>query len=199
MNKDSHKELWNELRKGNEEALHTLYREFYQLLFFGGLKIYRDSELVKDCINQTFLYFWEKHAGLGAAKNVSSYIFSSFKRRLLLAKESESKYSFSEEKEASVEMFFSPSHEAFLIDTQENDALKNRLMTAVNKLSKRKRQLLKLHFYEGLSYQEIAETTGLTQRTIYNKVHEAIKTLRQELAPQYSSHQLRSLIVSVFI
>lgn len=199
MNNSSHKVLWNNLRKGNEEALHDLYREFYHSLLFEGLKIYRDPELVKDCINQTFLYFWEKHSGLGVAENVGGYIFSSFKRRLLATKQMESNYRDSEENTFLIDQLVSPSHEDLLIETQENDALKNRVMTAVEKLSKRKKELLKLHYYEGLNYEEIAEKTGLSIRTIYNKLHEAIKTLRQELAPEHPSLNIRQLVLNALV
>jgi RNA polymerase sigma-70 factor (ECF subfamily) len=190
MDNGSQKSLWNELRNGSEEALYELYKEFYPKLFLNGLKICKDPELTKDCINQVFLYFWEKHDKLGVANNVGGYIFTSFKRHLLSAKKSGAKYFHSEEKAFPSDELTSPSHEDFLIEDQENQELKKQVMTAVGKLGKRKQELLKLRFYEGLGYEEIAEKTGLSKRTIYNKIHEALKTLRQDFAPQYSLPQI---------
>lgn len=80
-NKDT--DLWNRFRQGEEQALYALYDKYYHLLLFLGLKICARSEPVKDCIQQVFLYFWEKREGLEAASNVRSYIITSFKRRLL--------------------------------------------------------------------------------------------------------------------
>lgn len=195
MNRDEHIELWNKLRQGSEEALYSLYKEFYRLLFYHGLKICKESEVIKECINQTFLYFWEKREGLSAAENVGSYIYSAFRRRLVLALQQEAKYNNLLEKTALPETLITPSHEQYLIEIQDREEMKKKVTAAVNRLSKRKQQLLKLHYYEGLSYEEIALKTGLSLRTIYNKLHEALKTLRQSLGQQYSSLPVWLLLI----
>ncbi|TWF45543.1 sigma-70-like protein [Chitinophaga polysaccharea] len=83
--------LWDRFRQGEEQALYSLYDKYYHLLFFLGLKICARSEPVKDCIQQVFLYLWEKRTGLDTVTNVRSYIITSFKRRLLLQLQQEKK------------------------------------------------------------------------------------------------------------
>src|SRR5688572_33323185 len=73
---------WSRLLEGDREALFELYSRYYHSLLFIGLKHIHDSDLVKDVIQQQFLYFWEKRTGLLPAKNVKSYIIISFLRRL---------------------------------------------------------------------------------------------------------------------
>ena len=52
------------------------------------------------------------------------------------------------------------------------------LKNAIAALPVRQRKLLQLRFYEHLAFEAIAESTSLSVRTIYNKLHEAIKKLR---------------------
>jgi RNA polymerase sigma-70 factor (ECF subfamily) len=48
----------------------------------------------------------------------------------------------------------------------------------MSSLPNRQRELIQLRYYEQLSCEEIALRTGLSLRTIYNKLHEGLKKLR---------------------
>lgn len=56
---------------------------------------------------------------------------------------------------------------------------------AINTLSPRQREVLKLQFYEGLSYAEIAERLGTTPRAVKRSVIKSYQKLRGELNPEY--------------
>lgn len=179
----THNDLWEQLRSGKDDALYFLYKDFYHRLFILGFAICREGESVKDAINQTFLYFWEKHETLGIAENVESYIISSFRRRLIAILNAQKKeieklkeWQMGEQEEV-------PSYEEYLVELQNRQELKKRMSEAISKLSKRKQELIRMHYYEGLSYEEIAAKTGLSIRTVYNKCHEAINSLRESLQP----------------
>ena len=73
---------WERLLQGDKEALYELYTKYYHTLLFIGLKQIPDADLVKDVIQQQFLYLWEKRASITDARNVRSYIIISFLRRL---------------------------------------------------------------------------------------------------------------------
>src|SRR5262245_3612569 len=75
-------QCWEQLLNGDKAALYELYTRYYHTLLFIGLKNIHDSDLVKDVIQQQFLYLWEKRHTLMDAKNVRSYIIISFLRRL---------------------------------------------------------------------------------------------------------------------
>jgi len=50
---------WAGLLTGDKDALYQLYTNYYHTLLFIGLKHTPDAGLVKDVIQQQFLYFWE--------------------------------------------------------------------------------------------------------------------------------------------
>lgn len=56
---------------------------------------------------------------------------------------------------------------------------------AINTLPPRQREVLKLQFYEGLAYAEIAERLGTTPRAVKRSVIKSYQKLRNELNPEY--------------
>ncbi|MOA34946.1 RNA polymerase sigma factor SigV [compost metagenome] len=73
------------------------------------------------------------------------------------------------------------SYEQLLIDREQDSERKQRMEAAINKLTARQKELIRLRFFEQLSYEEIAERTSISVRTIYNTIHTAINLMRQEV------------------
>jgi RNA polymerase sigma factor (sigma-70 family) len=76
-----------------------------------------------------------------------------------------------------------PSYEEYIIQLQTNKALAEKLIKALNTLSRREKELLQLKFFEDLDYDEIASRCGITKRTAYNIIHSALKMLKSLFAP----------------
>ncbi|MFB6457237.1 RNA polymerase sigma factor [Chitinophaga sp. Hz27] len=188
-------ELWEGLLQGDEARFFELFDTWYPGMLAYGLRITFDRELVKDTINQTFLYFWEKRAILATVEHPSAYMYTSFRRRLITAAEKTNALlqfpgDLVNEGIDQVE----DSHEQLLISQIKIKELELILAKAIGRLSVRKQELIRLKYYEGLSYSEIANKTKLTERTIYNKIHEAIKTLRANLTADGHSKEIISAI-----
>lgn len=180
MNLD-HTALWNAFASGDDEAFRQLYRRCYPELMAFGRKRTQDVERIKDAINQTFAYFWEKRDSLGRVTAARSYIYTSFSRKLS---------GLSDMNEGLLIPFdhlpdepgdAQASPEYLLIHRKEESSLQQHIALAISKLSARKRELIRLRYYEGLGYEEICRQTGLSSRTVYNKLHESVQFLKAEL------------------
>jgi RNA polymerase sigma factor (sigma-70 family) len=187
---------WERLLQGDKEALYELYTRYYHTLLFIGLKNIPDSDLVKDVIQQQFLYLWEKRNTLMEAKNVRSYLIISFLRRLtsdwVKARRTVNlEVAWSKKEEEG----FETSWEETLIIKDDREAIRKNLMTVINALPARQRELILLKFYEGLSYDDITQKTGLTHRTVYNKIHEALYKIKQGLAQPAVLTGIQSLLL----
>ena len=89
-------------------------------------------------------------------------------------------------------------HEAELIRKDQQSHLFRVLMNHISDLPNRQRELIVLKFYEGLTYEEIVQRTGLSHRTVYNKIHEALKKLKLDIATRQPDHSAAlMLLVSV--
>lgn len=179
---DHHGLQWERLRSGDKQALFALYNSNYPHLLRFGLKLCGNDELVKDCITQLFLQLWSKQAQLKPVANVPAYLFTALKRQLLdqLAYQSRLHDAISRMigKDAENEL----SYEEIIIRVQQDDEMKQRLREAMKALTPRQTELVRLKFFEGLSYEEIAAQTSQTVKTAYNTIYDAIKTLRKKLS-----------------
>lgn len=184
--------LWSGMMEGDKDMYLALYRKYYHALLFIGLKEIGDACLVKDAIQQQFLYLWEKREGIGPARNVRSYLITSFLRRLNADWKKAGKPNSLQVAWNYHEKELPPTPEEDLIRKDDQLHLSKLLLQMLGTLPSRQKELIVLKFYEGLSYDQIAERTGLTHRTIYNKIHEGLKALKsgmdkQEGRSHYSS------------
>ncbi|HKO79984.1 MAG TPA: sigma-70 family RNA polymerase sigma factor [Chitinophagaceae bacterium] len=192
--------LWKGLMKGDKEMFLALYRKYYHSLLFIGLKEIKDASLVKDAIQQQFLYLWEKRETIHEAKNVRSYLITSFLRKLTsdwkkLEKTGNLQVAWSNHSEEPL-----PTPEESLIVKDGQRQLYKLLMYHINALPARQKELVILKFYEGLTYEEIVQKTGLAHRSVYNKIHEALKKLKLELEKEHTSYgKALSVMLSVLI
>ncbi len=173
--------LWNEIRYGNERALYQLYISGYDTLLRYGLHASGDRVKAMDCINEVFTEIWTKRDRLPDVKEVRSYVFTIYKRKLFhLIHHKRLVYSFPDEN-----VFPSSenesSYEDMLIALQSEEEKKKRIRLALVKLTSRQKELIRMRYFDEMSLDEIAGKLNLSLRTIYNTFHSAIATLRKEM------------------
>jgi RNA polymerase sigma factor (sigma-70 family) len=145
-----------------------------------GLSVNADSDLVKDCISQLFLKLWDRHERLNEVDNVQSYLFTALRRLITDYINTESKVSESirnMQPEAGEEV----SYEEKIIAREREEEFRRNLSLALQALSPRQIELIRLKFFENLSYQEIASLSSQSVKTSYNTIYDAIKILRLRL------------------
>ena len=191
--------LWKGLQQGDKDMFLSLYTKYYHTLLFIGLKEIKDAQLVKDTIQQLFLYLWEKRETIQEANNVKSYLVTSFLRKL-------SADWIRSRKASHLQVVWNTYTEDAPVTPEESLIIKdgqhhlmNLLMNHLQNLPNRQRELIVLRFYERLSYDEIVEQTGLSHRTVYNKIHEALKNLKLDIIKTHHIESASLLMLLAFI
>lgn len=167
---------WKLMRSGNRSALSTLYRAHYQHLFSIGLHLFGDREIALDCINDLFLDLWNKREKLPYVENPEAYLTTCYKRELIHKKEKDLKFSSQLISETTMPLEF--SYEDLLISSQSSEELRIQLKRAIQTLTPRQLDILRLKYFDRKSYDEIALIHQSAPKTIYNQVCIAIKHLR---------------------
>ena len=170
--------LWEAFRGGDAAALATLFEAHYSALFNYGRKLTGDEELVRDCIQNLFQRLWRRREAVRAAPLVKAYLFKALRRHLgdetkLLRRHRHLLPAYTDSFEVTY------SHEEFLIAQQRDAEQSARLLAALNGLSKRQREALYLKFFDGFSYERIAEVMSLNTQSVRNLVFNALKAIRQ--------------------
>ncbi|WP_223648641.1 RNA polymerase sigma factor [Hymenobacter psoromatis] len=173
-------QLWEAFKGGDAEALAALFEAYYPALFSYGLKLTGDEELVKDCIQNLFQKLWRRRSGVRAVLVVKAYLFKALRRHLgdetkLLRQHRHLLPAYTDSFEVTY------SHEEFLIARQHDAEQSARLLTALNRLSKRQREALYLKFFDGFSYERIAEVMSLNTQSVRNLIFNALQVLRRVL------------------
>lgn len=173
-------ELWSAFKSGEEGSFSRLFFAFYPRLHGYGLKLVRDEELVKDVIQDFFLYLFEGRGSLAdKVDSPAAYLLASFRRRLLRENDQRKK-----EQDRRVEDVF-PKDELFVIGTEDilireesEEHNKKVLVELLNELPPRQREILYLRYYQDLSLPEIADTLSITYQVVANHLYRALKKLQ---------------------
>lgn len=200
--RDLHTSTWKRFTSGDEGALLELYNQHYLGIINYGRTIVENGDLVNECFMDLLLEFWNKRHALPVVENVRSYLMTSFRRMIVHRLEAEK---LREVKHLESQVFYEQhqaSYEEYLIKIHSDHHLKARITKALGQLTDRQIELVRLKFFEDLDYDTIAERCGITKRTAYNIIYDAIKILKTELygnEHQPSSFDLPLMLVLLFL
>ncbi len=172
-------ELWRQMLAGNSLSFEQLLRSTYNVLYHYGKKFTRDSELVKDSIQDVFLEVWEKRDVLDSGIPPRPYLLASVRRRLFRQAQRHrimSEEDFSGYPEAGFDVEFSVEHS--LIQLEEDRVTADRITFLLNKLPKRQKEAVYLRFYERLDRDEIASIMEIHPQSVSNLLQTAFKWMK---------------------
>ena len=173
----SDKQLFDNLRSGNQEALSILFLRHYSYLRHYGIQIIPRITLVEGCIQELFIYMFQSFDRFSDVKYVKAYLFKSLRRRILEAIKKEDKIKMTVKNNPHfVDFQFSPADLKSSVTHQSE--VNEELTKVLNELPWRQREAIYLRYYNGLRTKEIAEIMGVANQTILNTLYQALKKLR---------------------
>ena len=173
-------QLWERFKAGDEAAFASIYSGHADVLYGYGMKLVKDSELVKDCIQDLFIELWDSKNKLSSVRSIKAYLFKSLRRKLI-ARASKQRHRFVSVMKAEMVKEATPSAEINLIEKQRFDEDRKVLMKTLKKLNSKQREIIHLKYYGNLGYDEISEIMDMDKKGVYNLMAHTIKLLRQQL------------------
>jgi RNA polymerase sigma-70 factor (ECF subfamily) len=77
------KSLWEAFKSGDEFAFINIYKEYSNKLYNYGCQFCEDKEMVKDCLQDFFIYLRKNRLGFAETNSIKMYLFKAFKRRVV--------------------------------------------------------------------------------------------------------------------
>jgi RNA polymerase sigma-70 factor (ECF subfamily) len=178
----SEEDLWKKFKEGSESAFIQIYRTYVHQLYHFGCQFSASEELVKDCLQDFFIYLRKTRSNLSNTDSIRLYLFKSFKRRILEYKKQHQKMLERQQDCSSTVFPVELSPEEAMINQQLTQTQILNLNNALKTISAKEREAVYYFYYENLSYQEIAKMMNFShvssaRRLIYN----ALKHLRIQL------------------
>lgn len=167
---------WNDLKNGDSAALGFLYDKYVDKLFATAYRLTKNRELARDAVQEVFLEIWQYRHSITEVQYSQSYL-SKVLLSLTLKKIKKEKLSVHKELEESL---VAPdlNIENLLVARDLEQEKKTRLANAIAKLTERQKQVLKLHYTDGLSYEQIAEKLSINYQSVNNLAFRTISQLR---------------------
>lgn len=174
-------DIWKKMLANDTAALVLLYEQTYADLLSYGVQLSNSNEVAKDAINDVFVDIWDNRSKLKPVENVKAYLFACIRRKIFQSIASQRKVS---NLPGDMQLFNDQgdlSHEDILVAMQRSDEIRYKVQKALEKLTDRQRELIQLKYFKGMDYQQIESETGISMKTVYNTIYNAMKILAEEL------------------
>jgi RNA polymerase sigma factor (sigma-70 family) len=152
-----------------EEDYNNCVKLYSDGLYRFMLKSTRQVEDARDLVQSSFEKLWEHRAEVNALKS-KSYLFTIGYHKMIDLNRKNSRMEFRESLPERQET-----------SSRASPRLKEILEKALNRLNERQRSLVLLKDYEGYSYEEIAEITGLNITQVKVTLHRSRLILKEWL------------------
>ena len=172
--------VWNSFKNGNWISYGQLYDDHYRALNNYGYKFTKDVSLIEDAIHDLFVKLWTNRSTLGdTPPSVRNYLYKALRNILFRKIKAQSRFSSLESDD--YDYTFEVSCDNLLIEDEEEKLLRNTIKDILEKLPARQKEIVYLRFYEGLSYEEVAEVMAIDIHSVYKLWYKAMDGLKDSM------------------
>lgn len=166
--------LKSALKKGDKSAFKTFYEMYYEGLFFYINSLTKDKAITQDILQETFIKLWNNRSQLDVDKSIKKFLYS-IAHNLFI--------DFYRKKRLELKMLDSLVLQAALEKIDQNEELKKarlkKLKKAIEGLSPRCQEIFRMSKFQGYKYQEIADSLGISRKTVEVQMGKALSILRE--------------------
>lgn len=171
--------LFNAIQQGDEKALEVVFLRYYRLLCrYAGTLLKNEAE-GQEIAADVFLMLWEKRQTIEVKESLRKYLFTMTRNRGL--RQLKTHNQTPEILELTSDTI--KQYESNLFASEEaNNApsiLTEYLASYIEQLPPQRQHIFNLNKVEGLSYSEIAQRLGLSEKTVRNHIYRAMLRLKK--------------------
>lgn len=170
--KASDKELLSFLKEDKETAFNEIFFRYWEKLFVSADKLLNDEDAAKDVVQNVFIKLWKNRSEIEIT-NLFAYLFQATKYQVISQLR---RGKFSEWHEAKLEMLTAENDAAEIINSNE---LRQTILSTLEKVPARCREIFCLSRFNCLSNKEIANEMDISIRTVETQISKALKFLRE--------------------
>ena len=161
------------------QEIEKLFKDNHKTLYRVSYGIVKDDDACRDIVQDVFYQFWKSRDKLEIGPGIKSYLYKATINLSINYSKKIKRLSLMGEEGLlpNATDSVNPHQEAVASELQEN------IDRAISNLPSRCQTIFMMSRYEGLKYQEIADTMGLSLKTVENQMGIALKKLREELEP----------------
>ena len=183
------------------EALKNSDRKMYKKLFYffyptlctycNKFVSFEDSE---EITQDTLLWLWDNRQNLSIEKNLSSYLFKSVYNRAL------NKISSIDCRNKANTIYYEQMQERLQDNTyHQTDDLKDIITNSIAKLPSSYKQAFIMHRFKDMTYKEIADKLGVSNKTVDYRIQKSLKLLKEDLKDTLTNYHVNMITLLAII
>ncbi|WP_300700149.1 RNA polymerase sigma-70 factor [Bacteroides sp.] len=160
-----------------------LFRKYYANLLFYATRIVGEEE-AEDVVQDVFVELWRRQDSMTVGDQIQAFLYRAvYTRALNVLKHRDIKNSYEavmlEIHQKRIEFYQPDSND--VVKRIEDGELRKELIDAINELPDKCKMVFKLSYMHDMKNKEIAETMGISLRTVEAHMYKALKLLRDRL------------------
>lgn len=178
--------IWKRCLKGDREAFEELYKRYYSILYNYGMSYVKDSDMVRNCLQDLFVKLIVNHDRLSETDTVRFYLLKAFRFALYNSLKAEStRLGFVASVPDDMLVFQFDN-----IEMEENaPADIECLKEAIRSLSSRQQEVIYLYYVRELSHADIAKILNINSQSSKNLLARSIAKLRALILGDDKKHK----------
>ncbi|MES2457991.1 MAG: RNA polymerase sigma-70 factor [Bacteroidota bacterium] len=174
---DTDEKLAALLKQGDQYAYTEIFERYKVLLYKHAYRLLGDEDEANDIVSDLFLALWQKRENLNPQASLSAYLYGSIRNRVfdLMTHQKVITRYLDSIREFMVQGHYQTDEH---IRAKELAAIIEREIAA---LPPKMRKVFELSRSGELSHKEIGEMLNVTEGTVKQQVHNAVKTLRLKI------------------
>lgn len=171
-------------KDGDIEAFSLIYREYYAFAVKFAYRYVWDESIAQDIVQDVFISLWGARKNIDPSRQIEAYIMASVRNKCInwikeeLNKRKAKGNITNKVLKIGMEQLESRNP---VIDTVLLEDLNRRMHEALNSMPEKTREAFMLNRFGNMSYQQIAERHGVSEKNIEYRIMSALRILRKAL------------------
>jgi RNA polymerase sigma-70 factor, ECF subfamily len=181
--------LFRRIRQDDRLALNTLFENYYQQLCRFACSCSLSTVQAEEVVSDVFFILWKNRERIDIHSNVRSYLYRCVRNAALEVL-----------RQARPEVALTNQHEIqdvmmpdMLLEYQELD---EQIGKVIENLPERCRQVFVMNRFDLLTYKEIGQAIGISEKTVEHHMVKALEIIRSKFPKRFTRSVHKSVIVS---
>lgn len=166
--------IWEGIKQSSLDSLKRLHTKFFYQMCLFAHKSVKEHEIAEELVSDCFIKIWENRKSIEIKSSLKGYLYLMLRNSII------DHYRRKQ---------FVMQHPDVLPDIADESSFDEQqqyasLYKALEKLPFQRRKILELAVFESKTYNEIAETLGITRNTVKTQIARAYRFLKETLDPK---------------
>ena len=171
-------ELAKRIRAGDASAFETLYKTFWTAMYSFAFRYVQSGEEAEDVVQEVFFRIWRNRSDWNVIGSVQNYLFISVRNASIARlRRNATAQRWSDRERSNVD-------QPVLSDPQTDLELAERhadIERALAEMPEKRRAVCAMRWIDGMSYAQISERLGITEKTVENHIGNGVKFMREHI------------------